>query len=62
MERRTRPPPSIKPMIRAFAHLIASTWTWANMFRPSLRTDSQHRFIYRVTGHAIEIANLRYHY
>ena len=26
-----------KPMYRASAHLIASSWTWANMFRPSLR-------------------------
>jgi Txe/YoeB family toxin of Txe-Axe toxin-antitoxin module len=49
-------------MIRAFARLIASTWTWANMFRPSLRIDSEHRFIYRITGHAIEIANLRHHH
>ena len=28
----------------------------------SRRIDSEHRFIYRVTDSAIEIANLRHHY
>jgi hypothetical protein len=62
MERRNTSAAVHEKQIRAFAHPIASTWTWANMFRRSLRTDSEHRFIYRATGHAIEIANLRYHY
>ena len=35
-------------------HQLAGWW--------SRRIDSEHRFIYRVTEQAIEIANLRHHY
>ena len=35
-------------------HQLAGWW--------SRRIDSEHRFIYRVTDSAIEIANLRHHY
>ena len=35
-------------------HQLAGWW--------SRRIDSEHRFLYRVTNCAIEIANLRHHY
>lgn len=35
-------------------HQLAGWW--------SRRIDSQHRMIYRVTEHSIEIAHLRHHY
>lgn len=35
-------------------HQLAGWW--------SRRIDTEHRFVYRVTEHAIEISNLRYHY
>lgn len=38
----------------ALKHQLSGWW--------SRRIDSEHRFLYRVTEQAIEIANLRYHY
>ena len=35
-------------------HQLAGWW--------SRRIDSEHRFVYRVTEHAVEISNLRNHY
>lgn len=35
-------------------HQLAGWW--------SRRIDGEHRSVYRVTEHAIEISNLRYHY